>query len=185
MGLLDRFTKKDSLKEGLPGTAVLRSKPKWVGDMDDQDPHSLTTFSWPMELDLEVRVEGREPYTLSQEFKVPKRWYDISTGLEIPVRVDPQQPDRILIDWDAFRAAGGEQLVEERSASNQREANYKAVSGNTAAREAMQNTVKEWLGAVRAGAMSVPDFNGYIDEHVTQGYLTAEEGDAAKAQAAG
>ncbi|MGI8797079.1 MAG: hypothetical protein ACR2IR_10960 [Acidimicrobiia bacterium] len=184
MGFLDRFTKKDSLKEGLPGTAVLRSKPKWRV-ADDQNPHSLTTFSWPLGLDLEVRVEGREPYTASQEFKVPKRWYEISTGVEVPVRVDPGTPDRILIDWDAFAAAGGEQLVKERGAHNQREANYKAVSGNTAARQAMQNTVKEWLGAVKAGGMSVQDFNGYIDEHVDQGYLTAEEGQAAKAQAAG
>jgi hypothetical protein len=185
VGFLDRFTKKDLLKEGLSGTAVLRSKPKWLGITDDQDPHSLTTFSWPLELDLEVRVEGRAPYVVVQKFKVPKRWYELPTGLEIPVKVDPDEPNQILMDWDAFAAAGGKQLVEERGAHNQRDATFKAVSQNTVLREAAQKTFVEYLGEVEAGRMTVQDFNGYVEENVTQGSLTPEEGDAFKAQAAG
>ena len=182
MGFLDRFTKEDTLKDGLAGTAVLRSKPKWGQNNSDVDPRSFR--SWELELDLEVRVEGRTPYTVVQKFKVPKRWYDISTGLEVPVRVDPDTPDRMLIDWDAFAAAGGKQLVEERGAQNQRAANFKVVSENPKLREAAQKTFVEYLGEVEARRMTVQDFNGYVDEHVTQGMLTPEEGDAFKAQAA-
>ena len=185
MGFLDRFTKQDVRDEGLSGTAVLRATPAWRLN-DDQDPHGdVLTRSWPLELDLEVRIDGRDPYSVLQEFKVPKKWFEIGKGVELPVRVDPEQPDRIVIDWEAFGAAGGKQVVEERGAQNQRDANYKAVSQNPALRESAQKQLTVWLAAVEAGSMTVEDLHRYIDERVTVGMLTPEEGDAAKAQAAG
>jgi hypothetical protein len=188
VGLLDRFTKQDVRDEGLSGTAVLRATPTFPlrHSDDDKDPlNDPLIRSWPLELNLEVRIDGRDPYSVLQEFKVPKKWFKIVRGVELPVRVDPEQPDRIVIDWEAFGAAGGKQVVEERGAQNQRDATFKAVSQNTVLREAAQKTFVEYLGEVEAGRMTVQDFNGYVDEHVTQGMLTPEEGDAFKAQAAG
>jgi hypothetical protein len=188
VGLLDRFAKKNVRDDGLAGTAVLRATPAWPlrHSDDDQDPRNDPLVrSWPLELNLEVRIDGRDPYSVLQEFKVPKKWFEIGKGVELPVRVDPEQPDRIVIDWKAFGAAGGKQVVEERGAQNQRDATFKAVSQNTVLREAAQKTFVEYLGEVEAGRMTVQDFNGYVDEHVTQGMLTPEEGDAFKAQAAG
>ncbi|HUF84959.1 MAG TPA: hypothetical protein VMQ81_10250 [Acidimicrobiia bacterium] len=182
MGFLDRFTKQDSLKEGLAGIAVLRSKPKWGPSNSDVEPRSFR--SWPLELDLEVRVEGRAPYAVLQKFKVPKRWYDISTGLEVPVRVDSDTPDRILIDWDAFAAAGGKQLVEERLAHNQREANKKATQ-RPEFRQAEQAVVEDLLGEVQAGRRSIEEFTGVVDDYVAGGNISTEEGEAYKARAAG
>jgi hypothetical protein len=184
LGFLDRFTKKDSLlKEGLSGTVVLRSKPKFLSMTDDQNPHSLGTFSWPLELDLEVRVEGRAPYVVVQEFKVPKRWYGISTGLEIPVMVDPNEPTQILMDWDAFAAAGGKQLVEERGADNQRDANKK-LTQTPVFRQAEQAAVEDLLGEVQAGRRSIEEFNGVVDDYVAGGNISTDEGEAYKARAA-
>ncbi len=185
MGFLDRFTKRDVSDEGLSGTAVLRARPAWRLN-SDQDPHGDSLVrSWPLDLDLEVRIDGRDSYAVLQEFKVPKKWFEIGKGLELPVRVDPEQPDRIVIDWEAFGAAGGKQVVEERGAQNQRDATFKVLSQNPMLREAAQKTLVEWLAEVEAGRMTVQDFNGYVDECVAEGTLTPEEGDAGKAQAAG
>ena len=185
MGFLDRFSKKDLLTEGIPGTAVVQSRRR----ADSSEADTVLTRSARRDIDLEVTIEGRDPYPVRDTFKVPKPYWAIAKGVSLPVRVDPEKPDRILIDWDAFEAAGGNQTVEQLGDQYRRDATAefqaKRMSEDPAARQAELNTVNGWLGAVKAGVMTVPDFNGYVDEKVAGGFLTAEEGDAAKAQAAG
>ena len=89
-----------------------------------EDPHvtkAVAGIELSMRLDVlwEVRVEGREPYRFREERAAPnwcethtragKRWYRfrlrVSYGLwesvGVPGRVDPDDPHKLWIDWDA------------------------------------------------------------------------------------
>jgi hypothetical protein len=182
MGLFDRMTKKDLRNDGLSGTAFVRSTRRDETEDGTFDPN---VRSWPYALELDVRVEGRGPYTLTQKFKIPGAFVPFARGVELPVLVDAQKPDRILIDWDAFAAAGGEQIVEQAYEQRRVDVAKEVVSENSVHRSNSQIAVTGWLGAVRAGAMTIDEFESYVDEYVTAGMMTTEDGDAAKAQAAG
>jgi len=182
VGLLDRFTKKASAASGLVGTAVLRAKtPAWTSH--DYSPDSLLNSSSPYQLALDLRIAGRDPYSVVQVFEVPRKWNEITTGIELPVSADPEDPNRILIDWDAFAATGGKQIVAETKVQAKREAVKRAVSQNPLARQADQAAVEDLLGEVKAGRRSVKEINSVIDDYVAGGSLTVEEGEAYKARA--
>ena len=179
MALFDR-KKNDLRKDGLPGTAFVRSTKRGETEDGTFDPN---VSSWPYTLELDVRVEGRDPYTLTQKFTVPGAFVPFARGVDLPLLVDAQKPDRILIDWDAFAAAGGEQIVEQAYEQRRVEVAKEVVSENSVHRSNSQIAVAGWLAAVRAGGMTVDEFESYVDEYVTAGMMTAEDGAEAKAQA--
>jgi hypothetical protein len=186
MGLLDRFTNKDLLKGGLPGTAELRSVPRYAGSAEDGG-----TRSDPYRLDLEVRIEGRDPYVIVQKVRVPKRYWNMTTGVSLPVRVDAENPQRILVDWDAFDAAGGEKIVEELGDQYRRDRVKEFKNSPEArqyaelARQADLAVVEEMIGMFHAGQRSADEVIEVIDGYVAGGSLTDEEGAAAKARVKG
>ena len=54
------------------------------------------------DLDLEVTVEGREPYRVTVRQMVPRLAVArLLPGSELPVRVDAADPSAVLVDWDA------------------------------------------------------------------------------------
>ena len=69
-------------------------------------------------LDIQV-ADGRAPYQLQGAWKVPRfyqEWgwvVDVEAGMQLPVKVKADDPERVAIDWRGFEAAGGKQLVEE------------------------------------------------------------------------
>ncbi|MEX1208472.1 MAG: hypothetical protein WEE36_07710 [Acidimicrobiia bacterium] len=187
MGLLDRFTNKDLLKGGLPATAVLRYVPKYAGSVDEQGSRSDS-----YRLDLEVRIEGRDPYAIVQKVRVPKRYWDITTGVSLPVKVDAENPQRMLVDWDAFDAAGGENIVEELGDQYRRDQVKEFQSKNPearryaeAARQADLEVVEALIGMFQAGQRSADEVIEVIDDYVADGSLTDEQGAAAKARVKG
>jgi hypothetical protein len=77
--------------EGLPGIATVLG----VGQT------GLTMRGHPLlALELEVQVEGRPPYRVRRREYVPRDRVDaLAAGEALPVRVDPEDPSRLVVEW--------------------------------------------------------------------------------------
>lgn len=51
-----------------------------------------------LDLDLEVHLPGRAPYRVANSYIVPAS-VPLSQGVRLPIRVDPNDPAKIAIDW--------------------------------------------------------------------------------------
>ncbi len=59
-----------------------------------------------LDIDLEVHVDGRRPYRVNNMYMVPAG-ATIGQGVILPIKVDPNDPGKIAIDWDAAQRAPG------------------------------------------------------------------------------
>jgi Short C-terminal domain len=59
-----------------------------------------------LDIDLEVHVNGRKPYRVNNTYMVPAG-ATIGQGVTLPIKVDPNDPSKIAIDWDAAQRAPG------------------------------------------------------------------------------
>jgi hypothetical protein len=57
-----------------------------------------------MDIDLEVHVVGRRPYRVNNMYMVPAG-ATIGQGVTLPLKVDPNDPSKIAIDWDSAQRA--------------------------------------------------------------------------------
>ena len=57
-----------------------------------------------MDIDLEVHVSGRQPYRVNNMYMVPAG-ATIGQGVTLPIKVDPNDPAKIAIDWDSAQRA--------------------------------------------------------------------------------
>jgi hypothetical protein len=80
---------KRLLAEGIPGKAVVRE----IGTPE----RGAAWFN--LMLDLEVHPSTREPYRVANEYLVPAA-VPLGPGVELPVRIDPNDRAKIAIDWD-------------------------------------------------------------------------------------
>ena len=71
-------------------------------------------MNYNLDIDLEVHVPGREPYRVANEYIVPGA-AQIGPGVTLPVKVDPNDPSVIAIDWN--QAASGPARGEVRPAA--------------------------------------------------------------------
>ena len=90
------------LKNGTPTKAVVQGFATPVPD-----------DRFAMEIPLDVYPpEGGDPYRLSYRFPTTRMKAPLSVGMEIPIKVDPGDPTRIAVQWDAQKAsiaaAGGD-----------------------------------------------------------------------------
>jgi len=53
-----------------------------------------------MDIDLEVHVSGRQPYRVNNMYMVPAG-ATVGQGVTLPIKVDPNDPSKIAIDWDS------------------------------------------------------------------------------------
>jgi hypothetical protein len=91
--MLNPRTHRKILKKGNPGRA------------------RITSFAMPsrgasyqnIPMTLEVHVEGLPPYEVEDQWIVSSK-ETLGFGLELPVRVDADKPERVAIDWKAARA---------------------------------------------------------------------------------
>jgi putative oligomerization/nucleic acid binding protein len=91
---LKELTDQDSdtnriLAEGIDGTAVI------VG----MGTPIRGAQRYNLDLDLEVHVSGRAPYRVANQYIVPAS-APLGQGVTLPVKVDPNDPAKIAIDWD-------------------------------------------------------------------------------------
>ena len=99
--LADDRGEKEVLKVGVPGKAVVKGF---------AEPVPGEKFA--MHIPLEIHVEGREPYTVDHVFPTARMKAAVTAGMEVPVKVHPDDPERIAVQWDAqqagIAAAGGD-----------------------------------------------------------------------------
>jgi len=91
--MLNPLTHRKILKKGKPGRA------------------RITAFAMPergassqnLPMTLEVHVEGLSPYEVEDQWMVSRK-DTLGFGMEVPVKVDPDKPQRVAIDWKSARA---------------------------------------------------------------------------------
>ncbi|MCJ7734096.1 MAG: SHOCT domain-containing protein [Anaerolineales bacterium] len=87
--------------EGIDGTAKLGERwyvGKSGGEME------LIEF---MEFELEISVPGRTPYKVKHKQLTPYGVYSkLSKGMILPVKVHPEKPAKLFLDWDNLQAQG-------------------------------------------------------------------------------
>ena len=57
-----------------------------------------------LDIDMEIHVSGRQPYRVNNQYMVPAG-ATLGQGVTLPVKVDPNDPAKIAIDWEAARTA--------------------------------------------------------------------------------
>lgn len=79
---------------GIPGTAVVLD----VRDTGVTINHTTAV----LEARLQVTIPGQAPYEATAEVKMGRMsWGGLQPGMTVPVKVDPQNPARVAIDWHA------------------------------------------------------------------------------------
>jgi hypothetical protein len=91
--MLNPFTHRKILKKGTPGTARIISMSMPEGGASSQN----------IAMTLQVFVEGMSPYEVEDQWMVNHK-DTIGFGMELPVKVDPDKPEKVAIDWEAARA---------------------------------------------------------------------------------
>jgi hypothetical protein len=90
--MLNPLTHRKVLKKGVPGKATIVS----MGALD----RGGTSFNLP--ITLQVYVEGWTPYEVSDQWMVKARDTITLSGW-IPVKVDPDDREKVAIEWDELR----------------------------------------------------------------------------------
>jgi hypothetical protein len=81
------------LNSGTPGRASITNV---------TDTGTLVNFNPQIVLDLQVAVEGKDPYAAQLTTAVPQVYLSrLQAGGQIGVKVDPSDPSAIAIDWTA------------------------------------------------------------------------------------
>ena len=53
-----------------------------------------------LNIDMEIHVSGRQPYRVNNQYMVPAG-ATLGAGVTLPIKVDPNDPARIVIDWES------------------------------------------------------------------------------------
>ncbi|HYH58843.1 MAG TPA: SHOCT domain-containing protein [Thermoleophilaceae bacterium] len=99
--LADDRGEKEVLKDGVVAKAVVKGFAEPVpGD------------KFAMHIPLEIHPPNGAPYPVDYVFPTTRMKAAITVGMEIPVKVLPDQPERVAVQWDAqqasIAAAGGD-----------------------------------------------------------------------------
>jgi uncharacterized protein YukE len=89
------------LEKGTPAKAVAKGFAEPVpGD------------KFAMHIPLEVHPPSGAPYTVDYVFPTTRMKAAVSVGMEVPIKIHPEEPNRIAVQWDAqqgsIAAAGGD-----------------------------------------------------------------------------
>ena len=99
--LVDDRGEQEVIKNGVPGKAVVKGFAEPVpGD------------KFAMHIPLEIHPPNGAPYEIDYVFPTARMKAAITVGMEIPVKLLPDQPERVAVQWDAqqasIAAAGGD-----------------------------------------------------------------------------
>jgi hypothetical protein len=98
---VDDRGEREVMKKGTPGKAIAKGFPEPVpGDR------------FAMQILLEVHPPSGAPYEVTYVFPATRMKAALSVGMELPVKIHPEDPQRIAVQWDAqqasIAAAGGD-----------------------------------------------------------------------------
>jgi len=141
-----------------------------------------------------VTLPGRDPYRVKGRFKAPAKAErtgltrtSLSRGMELPVRADPDDANRVEIDWDRFMASPDrKQALGQARVSRQAE----VLKGEMAKKPKFQQKLwtqnkqaaAAWVGAVRMGNMSREEFEQTVQLEVDSGRMDPADAADARAQ---
>ena len=73
-------------------------------------PHPTEKFT--MQIDMEVTPPNGAPYRVTYLYPTARQKTTLSAGMEVPVKISPDDPQQIAVQWDALKganaAAGGD-----------------------------------------------------------------------------
>ena len=129
--LADDRGEGEVIKNGVPGKAIVKGFAEPVpGDR------------FAMHIPLEIHPPSGAPYTIDYVFPTTRMKAAITVGMEIPVKLLPDQPERVAVQWDAqqasIAAAGGDMAA----VMGGLQATYGGVA-DQAMRQAQANTAAE------------------------------------------
>ena len=90
--MLNPLTHRTILTKGRPGRGTIVS----MGALD----RGATSFN--LHITLQVFVEGMTPYEVSDQWMV-KAKDCIGLSGSIPIKIDPDEPEKVAIDWETLR----------------------------------------------------------------------------------
>jgi hypothetical protein len=108
---MEHRSQEKLLETGTPARAVVKEfRQQW--DTDDDALVSHQSVRWGnSKMTLEVQPEGGAPYDWSGEMWVRVKIYNELpgelVGSTVPVKVDPADPQKVAVDWDAAAAEAG------------------------------------------------------------------------------
>jgi hypothetical protein len=103
--MLNPLTHRKVLKKGMPGKATIVER----GALD----RGGTSFNLPMT--LQVFVEGITPYEVEDQWMV-KAKDTVALDGSIPIKVDPENHEKVAIDWETLRAEYEQEVAARREA---------------------------------------------------------------------
>jgi hypothetical protein len=203
VGLFDRSS-KTILERGIAGTAVIRESRKIEDGTDERGQRGQFMLNdmrdaglWGKhryDLTLEIQIPETEPYEVSGRFRTPAKagrtglvsHRGLQPGLQLPVKVDPNDPQQIAIDWDAFLASPDrEAAVKEAAQGESVNANKRMLEANPELAQQLRDNnavaVVSWARAVNAGKMSRAEFDKTVDLEVRVGRMDPADAEAARA----
>ena len=150
--LADDRRQNEVLAKGVPAKAFVRGFPEQVpGDR------------FAMHIRLEVHPPSGGPYEVDYVFPSARMLAPLVAGMEVPIRIMPDDPQRIAVQWDvqkgAIAAQGGDMAAVENAMGN-----AYASAADTAMRQAMAKQKAEdpterlkKLGQVHAAGLITDD----------------------------
>lgn len=131
MGLFKGIRDVKRMGDHHGGMPSVRQSFKDIGAMaDDRGEHEVLAKGYPakgvakgfpepvpgdrfaMQIPIEVHPPNGAPYTVNYVFPTTRMKAAVSVGMEVPVKVHPEDPNRIAVQWDAqqasIAAAGGD-----------------------------------------------------------------------------
>jgi Short C-terminal domain len=89
------------LKSGIPAKGIVRGF---------ATPSVSEKFA--MQIPLEIHPPQGDPYLVTYVYPTARQKTPLSSGMEVPVKIDPDDPQQIAVQWDALKgsiaASGGD-----------------------------------------------------------------------------
>ncbi len=166
--MLNPFTKRKILKNGKPGR----------GRVISMSVPDSSASSQNVAMTLQVYVEGLAPYEVEDQWMVSGK-DPIGMGIELPVKVDQDNPQKVAIDWEVAREESDAATTARREAL----AAQGPVGGAPAAAAGGAGGVRDPLAgsaaALSAGAAAgIPGLGGLMDQvrQMQQAAMTMQAG---------
>jgi hypothetical protein len=129
--MADERGQKEVLRDGVPARAFIKGFPEQVpGDR------------FAMHILLEVRPASGGPYEVDYLFPSARMTAPLVAGMEVPIKVMPDDPQRIAVQWDVQQgsiAAQGRDMAAVQNAMG----NTYAGAADTAMRQAMAKSAAD------------------------------------------
>lgn len=152
--LADDRGEKEVLEKGVPAKAIIKGFP---------EPVPGEKFS--MHVPIEVHPPQGEPYMIDYVFPTARQKAAMTAGMEVPVKILPDDPTRVAVQWDAQQANIAAQGGDMAAVMSGMQATYgnvandamKAAQANAAAEDPAKKIEK--LGQMRdSGLITAEEF---------------------------